>query len=282
MRGRALRNERYGILVAKRPTKRNTSLAAKAIAVGCASCLVAGCIGIGIASAGVAAPSDVDSFGIDAASVSEGADVFEQEPSDGASRAASTLTSVAVRDISQGIAAIEAEEEAARIAAEEAARAEEEARIAAAEAAKAEQQAQAAREAAADALAGLPDVDWSVGEDEFVSTWTARIDAYLAGSPLAGQGRTFAEAAWNNGVDPRWSPAISNTESSKGAHCFAPYNAWGWGDSSWSSWEEAINAHLAGLAANYGYSITYAFAVKYCPPNADHWFNATLSQMKLI
>ncbi|WP_224758963.1 CMP-2-keto-3-deoxyoctulosonic acid synthetase [Rubneribacter badeniensis] len=224
----------------------------------------------------------MDSFGIDAASVSEGADVFEQEPSDGASRAASTLTSVAVRDISQGIAAIEAEEEAARIAAEEAARAEEEARIAAAEAAKAEQQAQAAREAAADALAGLPDVDWSVGEDEFVSTWTARIDAYLAGSPLAGQGRTFAEAAWNNGVDPRWSPAISNTESSKGAHCFAPYNAWGWGDSSWSSWEEAINAHVAGLAANYGYSITYAFAVKYCPPNADHWFNATLSQMKLI
>ena len=69
----------------------------------------------------------MDSFGIDAASVSEGADVFEQEPSDGASRAASTLTSVAVRDISQGIAAIEAEEEAARIAAEEAARAEAEA-----------------------------------------------------------------------------------------------------------------------------------------------------------
>ena len=101
----------------------------------------------------------MDSFGIDAASVSEGADVFEQEPSDGASRAASTLTSVAVRDISQGIAAIEAEEEAARIAAEEAARAEEEARIAAAEAAKAEQQAQAEREAAADELAGLHDVD---------------------------------------------------------------------------------------------------------------------------
>lgn len=224
----------------------------------------------------------MDSFGIDAASVSEGADIFEQELSDGTSRAASTLASTAVRDISQGIAAIEAEEEAARIAAEEAARAEEEARVAAAEAAKAEQQAQAAREAAADALAGLPDVDWSVGEDEFVSTWAARIDAYLAGSPLAGQGRTFAEAAWNNGVDPRWSPAISNTESSKGAHCFAPYNAWGWGDSSWNSWEEAINAHVAGLAAHYGYSITYAFAVKYCPPNADHWFNATLSQMKLI
>ncbi|OUO92563.1 CMP-2-keto-3-deoxyoctulosonic acid synthetase [Gordonibacter sp. An230] len=269
-------------MVAKRPVKWNTSLAAKALAVGCASCLVVGCIGIGIASAGVAADSDVDSFGIDMTRIENDEAASDPEPSEEASREANVLASASVRDISQGIAAIEEEEEAARIAAEEAARAEEEARIAAAEAAKARQQAQAAREAAADALAGLPDVDWSVGEEEFVSAWTARIDAYLAGSPLAGQGKTFAEAAWNNGVDPRWSPAISNTESSKGAHCFAPYNAWGWGGSGWSSWEEAINAHVAGLASSYGYSITYASATKYCPPNADHWFSATLSQMKLI
>ena len=93
---------------------------------------------------------------------------------------------------------------------------------------------------------------------------------------------TFATAAWEYGVDPRWSPAISNTESSKGANCFRDHNAWGWGQSSWGSWEEAINAHVAGLASNYGYSITYAFAAKYCPPNTDHWFNATLSQMQMI
>lgn len=128
----------------------------------------------------------------------------------------------------------------------------------------------------------LPEVDFSVGKEAFVSEWTSRINAYLAGSPLAGQGATFAEAAWSNGVDPRWSPAISNTESSKGAHCFLPYNAWGWGDKSWSSWEEAINAHVAGLANGYGYSITYANAAKYCPANTDHWFKATIGQMKMI
>ena len=92
--------------------------------------------------------------------------------------------------------------------------------------AKAEQEAAAARDAASDAVASLPEVDFSVGKEAFVSEWTSRINAYLAGSPLAGQGATFAEAAWSNGVDPRWSPAISNTESSKGAHCFLPYNAW--------------------------------------------------------
>ena len=154
--------------------------------------------------------------------------------------------------------------------------------MAAAEAAKAEQQAKAAQDSAASALASLPDVDFSVGKEAFIAEWTQRIDAYLAGSPLAGQGVTFATAAWDNGVDPRWSPAISNTESSKGAHCFLPYNAWGWGDRSWSNWEDAINAHVAGLAQGYGYSITYANAAKYCPPNTDHWFNATLGQMQMI
>ena len=90
----------------------------------------------------------------------------------------------------------------------------------------------AAQDSAASALASLPDVDFSVGKEAFISTWSQRIDAYLSGSPLAGQGVTFATAAWEYGVDPRWSPAISNTESSKGAVCFKPYNAWGWGQSS--------------------------------------------------
>ena len=75
----------------------------------------------------------------------------------------------------------------------------------------------------------LETVDFSVGEEAFVQEWTQRIDAYLAGSNLAGHGCDFAQAAWDYGVDPRWSPAISNTESGKGAHCFLPYNACGVG-----------------------------------------------------
>lgn len=124
--------------------------------------------------------------------------------------------------------------------------------------------------------------DWSSDEDIFVSQWTARINNYLAGSPLSGYGETFARAAWTYGVDPRWSPAISYVESTKGAYCFASHNAWGWGSVSWDSWEEAINAHVAGLARGYGYTLTYAAAQKYCPPNADHWYNSCLAQMNSI
>ena len=274
----------------KRFIQKKSNLAAKILAVGCASCVLTGCIGFGFASAGSGATHDIDSFGIDASSTSAAATAtqsadFSAATSDAASpRETTVLTSTASRDISQGIEAIEAEEEAARIAAEEAARAEEEARIAAAEQAKAEQEARAAQESAANAAAMLPEVDFTVGKEAFLSEWTARIDNYLAGSPLAGQGATFAEAAWNNGVDPRWSPAISNTESSKGAVPYkSSYNAWGWMASvTWGSWEEAINAHVAGLASGYGYSITVAAAQKYCPPTYMDWYNKTIAEMMKI
>ena len=132
--------------------------------------------------------------------------------------------------------------------------------------------------------AGNPNdgVDFTIGKDAFVQTWGERIDKYLEGSPLHGQGKTFAEAAFENGIDPRVSPAISNTESSKGAICFLPHNAWGWGSSSWSSWEEAINAHVKGYAEGYGYNVTESYAKKYCPPNADHWYSSTTNQMAKI
>lgn len=124
--------------------------------------------------------------------------------------------------------------------------------------------------------------DWSSDKTTFVAEWSTRIDAYLSGSPLAGQGSTFAEAAWDYGVDPRWSPAISYTESSKGLYCYYSYNAWGWGSISWSSWEEAINAHVKGLANGYGYTISTDSAMKYCPSNWEHWYSVTSAQMDLI
>lgn len=124
--------------------------------------------------------------------------------------------------------------------------------------------------------------DWSTDKAAFVSTWAPRIDAFMAGSPMAGTGTIFAEAAWDNGVDPRFSPAIAHTESSRGAACFLPYNAWGWGSVSWSSWDEAIRAHVAGLAAGYGYTISEAAAQKYCPPNWQEWYNRTSAAMNLI
>ena len=125
-------------------------------------------------------------------------------------------------------------------------------------------------------------VDNGSDKDAFVSEWSARIDAYLAGSPLAGQGTTFAEAAWEYSVDPRFSPAISMVESTQGRYCFLPHNAWGWGSSSWASWEDAIWEHVAGLAAGYGGQLTLAGAKKYCPPNWEYWYATVLSEMGRI
>jgi hypothetical protein len=116
----------------------------------------------------------------------------------------------------------------------------------------------------------------------FVLQWATRIDAYLDGSPLAGQGETFALAAYTYGVDPRWSPAISTIESSKGAICSAQYNAWGWSGGSWSSWDEAIEAHVAGLAASYGAQNTLEAAKKYCPPSYENWYATVESEMAKI
>ena len=117
---------------------------------------------------------------------------------------------------------------------------------------------------------------------EETSGWAARIDAYLAGSPLAGYGATFAKAAAQYGVDPRFSPAISCIESGKGSICFLPHNAWGWGSSSWPDWETAINDHVAGLASGYDGTLTLEGAMRYCPPTYQEWYSSVLAEMNSI
>lgn len=128
------------------------------------------------------------------------------------------------------------------------------------------------------------DVNWSASKTDFVNQWAPRIDSFLSshGSPMAGEGQLFASSAWDDGVDPRWSPAISIVESSGGLVCFEPYNAWGWGDESFGSWDQAIPAHVAYLQQVYGGSLTYAAAQKYCPPNSDFWYNRCMSLMNEI
>ena len=237
---------------------KKTGLVAKIAAIGCASVVAVGCFGYGLAAAG----GSSSPFGGTTSSASA-AEVLVSNVSDAS--VGSVLSQPASRDITQGVQAVEAEKEAERIAAEQAALAEEQARIQAAEQAL----AKARTTDASSAMSQLTEVDWSCGKDAFISEWTNRINNYLAGSPLAGQGETFATAAWENGVDPR-------------TNCFLPHNAWGWGSTGWSSWEEAINAHVAGLAKGYGYTISYSNAQKYCPPNYDNWFRDTLREMSKI
>jgi hypothetical protein len=119
-------------------------------------------------------------------------------------------------------------------------------------------------------------------KQDFVNEWTPRIDAYLAGSPLAGMGFVFANASYDYNVDPRWSPAIACVESNKGRINLGYYNAWGWGDASWPNWETAIYTHVKGLSIGYGYTVSQSGAQKYCPTNAEYWYRSVLGEMGSI
>ena len=250
--------------------------------VACACAVAVASLGTGFASAG--GQGSGTSFGLsDAASV-EVPQVAQTSPVEAPEPAAEgapmefsesfVLETTAKRDITANVEELEDRLEAERIAAAEAARAREAACI--------EQAQQHQAEAAARGCSDVYAVDFTIGRDAFVELWGGRIDAYLAGFPLAGYGATFAEAAWEYGVDPRWSPAISNTESTRGTNCFRAYNAWGWMGNGWSSWTEAIHGHVKGLADGYGFTISVANAQKYCPPTYMDWYQKTSAEIAKI
>ena len=117
---------------------------------------------------------------------------------------------------------------------------------------------------------------------EFIRVWGERIDAFNEGYPLEGYGETFAKAAYDNGVDPRFAPAIARMESASGRDCFLPYNAWGWHGSEWSDWETAINEYVPQLAEGYGYTLSYAAAEVYNGAHIDLWYETVLGCMTAI
>lgn len=125
-------------------------------------------------------------------------------------------------------------------------------------------------------------VDFSMSETAFVRAWAPRIDGWFnswdPGAPLAGYGEEFARAAYRHKYDPRLSPAMSRMESSGGRYCFRPYNAWGWGSSSWSSWPEAIDAHVAGLSVGYSGMTITEIVNKYCPDGNEATYIANLER----
>lgn len=140
--------------------------------------------------------------------------------------------------------------------------------------------AQAAARAQASGSALASAIDWNMPKDEFVEHWGARINRYLSGTPLSGHGEAFADAAYQNGADPRFSPAISRIESGCGAHCFRPHNAWGWMGKSFGDWDSAIYAHVKYLAGPlYGGYLTLSGAKTYCPPTYQDWYNKVAGEM---
>ena len=104
-----------------------------------------------------------------------------------------------------------------------------------------------------------------------------KIETYLrvnrGNAPLAKHAEKFVEVANKYGLDYRLLPAISVMESEGGKKLFRPYNAWGWGSSNFSSFDEGIEAVGKGLSKYYarGQNTVDKIAPTYCPPNATNW-----------
>jgi hypothetical protein len=95
-----------------------------------------------------------------------------------------------------------------------------------------------------------------------------RLDAGLAGTPMAGTGASLEKHGRRHGVSPYFMAAVAATESSLGAAaCGAGgYNAWGlgncgtaWSVPSFSSWDEAIAYYARFLTRWSGHATPYSF-----------------------
>ncbi len=80
----------------------------------------------------------------------------------------------------------------------------------------------------------------------------ARIDRFLAGSPMAGLGAVIVENAERTGVEPRLCPAIAYAESSLGRQNCGSFNPFGMIGFSFGSWEQAIESFHDNVLARWG------------------------------
>jgi len=93
-------------------------------------------------------------------------------------------------------------------------------------------------------------------------------------APLADYSEKFVEVANKYELDYRLLPAIATVESGGGKSNFRSYNAWGWGNKGFTSFEEGIEIVGKGLKTGYidkGRDTVEEIAPVYCPPNYKNW-----------
>jgi len=125
------------------------------------------------------------------------------------------------------------------------------------------------------------------------SNMANRINNYLAGSPMAGMGQVFYNAAVANGIDPCLSPAIAKKESSLGRRIPGGFNAFGmtagtvpghgrigrW--QTFSSWQDAIESNISFIHKHWG-AVNSPYQMNgYCSPNQP-WMGDVQSIMNGI
>ena len=123
-----------------------------------------------------------------------------------------------------------------------------------------------------------------------INYWASVIETYIKDSPLEGYGIYFARAAWEYGIDPRLSVAISQMESNKGVKTpeGCEFNIWGvtrpsGGFKDYPDMITAINEHTSLIKRVYGEDSTpESMSKKYCPPNWNKWQNVVRDNMEKV
>ena len=117
--------------------------------------------------------------------------------------------------------------------------------------------------------------DFEISVDKTEDVRIEKIKEYLTkrNAPLAKYAQEFVSAADTYNIDYRIVAAISIIESGGGKSTFKPYNAWGWGNMIFSSWEDGIWTVSKGISNYYanGLKTPKTIAYTYCPPNAEKW-----------
>ena len=104
-------------------------------------------------------------------------------------------------------------------------------------------------------------------------------------APIASRADLFVKYADMYGIDYRLLPAISIVESGGCRHNFKPYNCFGWGRKSFSSYEDAIKTISRQMAVKYGRKNTskpFVIAPTYCPPSWQSWGSKVSNIMNQI
>lgn len=79
-----------------------------------------------------------------------------------------------------------------------------------------------------------------------------RLNAFLAGSPMAGLGECMLVNAERTGVWVSLCPAQAYAESSIGRFNCGPFNAWGMMGCAFSSWEQGVQRYFDNIVAHWG------------------------------
>ena len=101
----------------------------------------------------------------------------------------------------------------------------------------------------------------------------AKINRYLAGSPMSGLGDWIVTEAGRTGCNPFLCPAQATAESSNGVQNCGSYNPFGMLGMSFGSWRDAVTHYFDNIVAHWGPVQSIYQMPGYCVPDHPYMEN---------